>query len=76
MEYLLLGGLAYAGQQYAKISTGKKMNQDPRATSSTSHSFEDVQADFNDKMDNHLKEQRDETPAPRRTFCLSGQLVA
>jgi len=56
MEYLLLGGLAYAGQQYAKISTGKKMNQDPRATSSTSHSFEDVQADFNDKMDNHLKD--------------------
>lgn len=34
MEYLLLGGLAYAGQQYAKrntpILTGTSLNEDPR----------------------------------------------
>ena len=34
MEYLLLGGLAYAGQQYAKRNTpilkGTSLNEDPR----------------------------------------------
>jgi hypothetical protein len=57
MEYLLLGGLAYAGQQYAKLSTGKKMHQDPRGSAEVpTTSFEDVQTDFHNKMDKHLKD--------------------